>query len=173
MSSAYPKKIFSPDMELVRLVAPFAHRDALVELSIESMTLFECSDADTVVVAASMRDRLATDIGVWLSVGPDCSAQLCARDVKTLSYLVALRHVVIDAESRSVTHAEIVRALLTNDEVNFDNEIATIRSAYNRPAPPAPLTIWSAEGGTITSELAILRAERTLARDGAELTYFA
>jgi hypothetical protein len=173
MSSAYPKKIFSPEMELVRLVAPLAHRDALIDLSSESMTLFKCSDADTVVVVASMRDRLATEIGVWLSVGPDYSAQLCARDVKSLSHLVALRHVVIEAESRSFAHAEIVRALLTNDEVNFTNELATIRGAYNRPAPPAPLTVWSAEDGSITSDRAILHAERTAPRDGTELTYFA
>jgi hypothetical protein len=159
-------------MELVRLVAPLEQRDALVTLSLESNALFACSDADTVIVVASLRDRLTTDIGVWLRVSDDYSAQLCARDVKTLSHLLALRHVVIDAESRSSAHAEIVRALLTNDEVNFDSELATIRGAYNRPAPPSPLTVWSAEGDTLTSEHAIVRAGRSATRDGAALTYF-
>jgi hypothetical protein len=159
-------------MELVRLVAPLEHRGALVALSLESTTLFECSDADTVIVVASMCDGLTVDVGVWLRVSADYSAQLCARDVKTLSHLVALRHVVIDAESRSFAHAEIVRTLLTNDEVNFDNELATIRGAYNRPAPPSPLTVWSAEGDTLTSEHANLRVERSATRNGAELTYF-
>jgi hypothetical protein len=105
-------------------------------------------------------------------VNADYSAQLCARDVKTLSHLVALRHVVIEAESRSFAHAAIVRALLTNDEVNFDNELATIRGAYNRPAPPAPLTVWSADDNALTSELATLRFERSAERHGAALTYF-
>jgi hypothetical protein len=159
-------------MELVRLVAPLEHRDALVALSLASTALFDCSDADTVITVASLRDRLTTDVGVWLRVSADYSAQLCARDVKTLSHLVALRHVVIDAESRSRAHAEIVRALLTNDEINFTNELVTIRGAYNRPAPPAPLTVWSEEDGTLTSELSTLHAERSTTRDGAELTWY-
>jgi hypothetical protein len=159
-------------MELVRLVAPLAHRDALAALSHESTTIFSCSDADTVITVASMRDQLTTEIGVWLKVSANYSAQLCARDVKTLSHLVSLRHVVVDAETRSVDHAEIVRALLTDDEVNFANELATIRGAYNRPAPPAPLTVWSAEDGTLTSGIATLRIAQAAARDGAELTYF-
>jgi hypothetical protein len=160
-------------MELVRLVAPLAHRDALVTLSLESITVFDCSDADTVIVLASLREQLASEVGVWLRVGPGYSAQLCARDVKTLSHLVALRHVVIEAARHAAAHAEIVRALLTNDEVNFQNELASIRAAYNRPAPPAPITVWSHEEGTLTSELASLAATRSLTRDGAALTYFA
>jgi hypothetical protein len=159
-------------MELVRLVASLEHRDALVALSRDSTALFDCGDADTVIVVASLRERLTTEVGVWLRVSADYSAQLCARDVKTLSHLVALRHVVIDAESRSIAHAEIVRALLTNDEVNLDSELATIRGAYNRPAPPAPLTVWSAEDGTLTCETSTLRAERSTSHDGVELTYF-
>lgn len=160
-------------MELVRLVAPLEHRDALVTFSLASTTVFDCSDADTVIVLASLRDRLTAEIGVWLRVGDAYSAQLCARDVKTLSHLVALRHVVIEAARHAAAHAEIVRALLTNDEVNFDNELATIRAAYNRPAPPGPITVWCAEDGLLTSELSTLRATRSLAREGAALTYFA
>jgi hypothetical protein len=160
-------------MELVRLVAPFEQRDALVDVSHEATVLFHCSDADTVIVVASLSERLTTEVGVWLEVSADYSAQLCARDVKTLSHLVSLRHVVIDAPRRSAAHADIVRALLTDDEVNFDNELATIRGAYNRPAPPAPLTVWSAEDGVLTSELGVLHAGRAVTRDGAELTYFA
>ncbi len=158
-------------MELVRLVAPLAHRDALVVL-VTPETLFRCSDADSVIVTASLRDRLASPLGVWLSVNGDYSAQLCARDVKTLSHLVDLRHVVIEAEERSYLHAEIVRALLTNDEVNFTNELATIRGAYNRPAPPVAVSVWSADDGVLTSGDVSLRAGRTESRGHAELTYF-
>jgi hypothetical protein len=159
-------------MELVRLVVPLARRDALVTLSQQATTIFDCSDADTVLVAASMRGRLTHEIGVWLKVSADYSAQLCARDVKTLSHLVSLRHVVIDADRRSSAHAEIVRALLTNDEVNIANELADIRGAYNRPAPPPPIVVWSTAGATLTNDVATLRAERSVTRDGVELTYF-
>jgi hypothetical protein len=159
-------------MELARVVASLEHRDAFAALSHETTALFECRDADTVIVVASLCDQLTTDVGVWLSVSADYSAQLCARDVKTLSHLVSLRHVVIEAATRSSVHAEIVRALLTNDEVNFVNELATIRGAYNRPAPAAPLTVWSVDEGTLTSDGATLHAQRSVTLDGAELTYF-
>jgi hypothetical protein len=160
-------------MELVRLVAPLSERDALITLSKEATTLFRCSDADTVIVVASLADRLSVDVGVWLFVSASYSAQLCARDIKTLSHLVSLRHAVVEAETGSSEHAEIVRALLTNDEVNFDNELATIRGAYNRPAPPTPVTVWSVEDETLTRGTETLRRQRVESRDGVELTYFA
>jgi hypothetical protein len=160
-------------MELVRLVAPLARRDALIELSKESMTLFRCSDADTVIAISSLRDQLTGEVGVWLKVGTDYPAQLCARDVKTLSLLVDLRHVVIEAHSQSALHADIVRALLTNDEVNFENELATIEGAYNRPAPPAPLTVWSYEDETLTSERVALYVVRVEPFEGLDVAVFA
>ncbi|MGA7834642.1 MAG: hypothetical protein WCA31_05490 [Acidimicrobiales bacterium] len=158
-------------MELVRLVAPLARRDALVALATPE-TLFHCSDADTVIVTASLRDQLRGALGVWLRVSDDYSAQLCARDVKTLSHLVNLRHVAIEAEEKSPLYAEIVRALLTDDAVNFSNEVATIRGAYNRPAPPAPISVWSVDGEVLTNGGASLRARRTNSSRGADLTYF-
>ena len=112
-------------------------------------------------------------VGVWLCASASYSAQLCARDVKTLSHLVALDHVVIEAASGSAEHADIVRALLTNDEVNFENDLATIRGAYNRPAPPTPVTVWSAQEETLTSEAGVLRLQRVESRDALALTYFA
>jgi hypothetical protein len=160
-------------MELVRLDAPLSDRDALIALSKESMTIFSCRDGDTVIAVASLVDRLSAAVGVWLFPSASYQAQLCARDVKTLSHLVSLTHVVIEAPSGSSQHADIVRALLTNHEVNFDNDLVSIRGAYNRPAPPTPITVWSAEGETLTSDAATLRRQRAESRDGLELTYFA
>lgn len=158
-------------MELVRLTAPLAKRDALVAAP-PSTTLFQCRDADTVIVVASLAGRLSGEVGVWIEVGDSYSAQLCARDLKTLSHLVALRHAVIEASSRSFAHAEVVRALLSDDEVDFTNEVATIRGAYDRPAPPRPVTVWSFDDGRLTSELGSLSARRSESREGVELTYF-
>jgi hypothetical protein len=158
-------------MELVRLVAPLAERDELVSL-VTPETLIRCSDADTIIVAASLGDQLRGPLGVWLTVSADYSAQLCARDVKTLSHLVDLATVVIEADDRPFLCAEIVRALLTNDEVNFSNDLATIRGAYNRPAPPAPIAVWSFEDGVLASGGVSLRAGRTESRGAVQLTYF-
>ena len=56
---------------------------------------------------------------------------------------------VSSASSLSLIHisgAEVLEALLTNDEVNFANGVATIVGAYNRPAPPSPIAVWSWDG---------------------------
>lgn len=160
-------------MELVRLDAPLSDRAALIALAEASTTIFSCRDGDTVIAVASLADRLTAGVGVWLFASASYQAQLCARDVKTLSHLVLLTHVVIEAESGSSEHADIVRALLTNDEVNFHNDLVSIRGAYNRPAPPTPITVWSVEGATLTSDAGTLRFQRTESRDGLALTYFA
>jgi hypothetical protein len=160
-------------MELVRLDAPLSDRAALIPLSKESTTIFSCRDGDTVIAVASLADQLNSSVGVWLFASASYQAQLCARDVKTLSHLVSLTHVVIEAPSGSSQHADIVRALLTNHEVNFDNDLVSIRGAYNRPAPPVPITVWSAEGETLTSDAGTLRFQRSETRDGLALTYFA
>jgi hypothetical protein len=113
------------------------------------MVVLECSDADTVMAAATLGPELDRPIGVWLEVTPGYTAALCARDVATLSWLMDLEHVVIAASEKSRSHAEVVEALLTNDEVNFTNDVAGIAHAYNRPAPPKPITVWSFDGASV------------------------
>jgi hypothetical protein len=156
-------------MELVRLVAPLERRVDVARLSKVFTVLFQCSDADTVIGLSSTPGEL-DDCGVWLEVDDDYPAQLAARDVKTLSTIVPLRHAVIES-TRAREHAEVVRALLTNDEVNFTNDLATIRGAYNRPAPRQPLTVWWFDGALHSEdvELNVVRAEST---DAGELSYF-
>lgn len=105
-----------------------------------------CADATTVVAVASISEQLALPLGLWLDVTPEYPAALIARDVKTLSWLVDLAHVVISAPRDALQHADVVAALLTNDEVNFTNDVAHLEGAYNRPAPPRPVAIWSFDG---------------------------
>jgi hypothetical protein len=159
-------------MELVRLVAAKAQRDAVLRLANERTVLFRCADADTVVVAASMSGRLTRPLGVWLVVGESYPAQLAARDVATLAALVPLRHAVIEASSLSGEHADVVRALLTNDEVNFTNAVVSLVGAFNRPAPPSPLTVWSYDGSRLVDGERVLSPGRVEASDAGELTYF-
>jgi len=160
-------------MELVHLAAAELQRDEVVHVAQDHLILFECTDAETVLVCASLGDRLTTDVGVWLSVTNAYPAQLVARDVKTLSAIVPLRHVVVQSSERSKDHADVVRALLTNDEVNFTNDVATISGAFNRPAPPQPVTVWSHEDGRLVNGDTVLTKHSDEESDAGELTYFA
>ena len=76
-------------------------------------------------------------LGVWLVLSEDYSAQIAARDVATLSWLIALDTVVVSARVDRSPAREVLEALLTNDEVNLTNDVATLVGAYNRPAPPS------------------------------------
>jgi hypothetical protein len=159
-------------MELVRLVAALSERDAVLSIANERLVLFHCADADTVVVAASMSGRLSHPLGVWLIVDEASPAQLAARDVATLAALVPLSHVVIEAGSLAIEHADVVRALLTNDEVNFSNEVVSLVGAYNRPAPPSPITVWSYDGQRLVSGEHVLSPGRVDTDEVGAWTYF-
>ena len=110
--------------------------------------LFSCSDADSVMFLASLRGDLSSSVGIWLEVGNDYPAALCARDVATLSWLVDLREVVISGDDADA-QAEVVRAMLSDEEITFSNKVANIVGAYNRPPPPNPIRVWSYENGSL------------------------
>ena len=78
--------------------------------------LFSCSDADSVMCLASLRGELSSSVGIWLEVGNDYPAALCARDIATLSWLVDLREVVISGDDADA-QAEVVRAMLSDEEI--------------------------------------------------------
>jgi len=160
-------------MELVHLVATRSQRDQVVRMANEHLVLFQCADADTVLVAASFADRVRQHFGVWLEVTSAYPAQLAARDVATLAAIVPLRHVVVEAGENVTQHADVLRALLTNDEVNFSNDVATISGAYNRPAPPTPVTVWSYDDQRLVSGDDELSERGVEESDAGELTYFA
>lgn len=134
--------------ELTRLSAPFAHLGGVAAVVGEQVgpVVLSCRDANTVMAAASLQGQLERPVGVWLEVSPNYSASIAARDVATLSWLIDLEHVVISAEHHAREHADVVAALLSDDEVNFTNEVAVIAHAYNRPAPPKAVTVWSYDG---------------------------
>jgi hypothetical protein len=158
-------------MRLVRVVASSASSSVLTQFP-DTTPVFRCSDADTAIVLGSWSDAATRDVGVWLRVSDGYRAQIAARDVRTLSVLTDLRHVVIEAADRASEHADIVRALLSGEEVNLSNSVATLTHAFSRPAPPRPLTVWSYENSELKSPEGTLREVPAGAPGDAALTYF-
>jgi hypothetical protein len=114
-------------------------------------------DADTVTVLAGVSTEWAGSWGVWLRASEDYPAALIARDVKTLAVLMEIDHVVIEAANEARAHADVVTAMLSDDEVTLANSVANITAAYNRPAPPRPVCVWSVEGDTLVHKERVLR----------------
>jgi hypothetical protein len=158
-------------MRLVRVVASRASSSVVAEFT-DATPVFRCNDADSAIVLGSWSDALTREVGVWLRVTDGYRAQIVARDVRTLSVLMNLRHVVIEAADRSNEHADVVRVLLSGEEVNFANSVATLTHAFSRPAPPRPLTVWSYQSTELTSPEGTLREVPHDAPGDAELTYF-
>jgi hypothetical protein len=157
-------------MRLVRVDASRVSSRALMDVA-DATPVFRCTDADTAIVLASWSDALTSDVGVWLRVTDGYRAPIATRDVRTLSVLMNLRHVVIEAD-RASEHADVVRALLSGEEVNLSNSVATLTHAYSRPAPPRPFTVWSYENGELTSPERTLREVAREATSDARLIYF-
>jgi hypothetical protein len=143
-------------MALVRLDVRFESLDALANYANDNHVVVSIIDADTIVALGSMHDDLASPIGVWLEVSENYSPQLAARDVATLSWIVPLDTVVVSGDSPEAS-AQVLEALLTNDEVNFTNAVATLSGAYNRPAPPNPIAVWSFDGSQLRHGDRVLR----------------
>jgi hypothetical protein len=159
-------------VRLVRLLTTLEAARDFESLHDEPTPLFECSDANTAIVLASLRDHLSREVGVWLSVSEEYPAQMATRDVRTLAVLMDLRHVVIEAADRVYEHAEIVRALLSGEEVNLSNSVATLTHVVSRPVPPRSITVWGFESGQLVSPEVTLGAATTHRHRTSELTYF-
>lgn len=132
-------------MDVVRLDVHFNALDALVSYAGARHVVVNIIDADPVIALGSLSHQLTEPLGVWLELSEEYSAPLAARDVATLSWLVPLDAVVVSA-ARADSNAEVIEALLTDDEVNFANDVVTLVGAYNRPAPPSPIAVWSWDG---------------------------
>ena len=158
-------------MTLVRLDVRFVALDALVKEANSRHVVVALTDADPIVTLGSLHDRLTKPLGVWLELSEDYSDPMAGRDVATLSWLVPLDTVVVSAASAEGS-AQVVEALLTNDEVNFTNGVATLVGAYNRPAPPAPIAVWSWDGALLRHGDEVLReASSASSPDFDETTY--
>lgn len=162
-------------MELERLTISLADLDFVVSAAIEceAPVVVRCLDGDVIIALGFLGDRLTKAVGVWLDVSEGYPSQLAARDVATLSWLVRLEHVVISAARDAEAHADVVRALLTNDEVNFANEVATLSGAYNRPAPPYEVKVWSSNGPVVRDGDRELRIGAVRSTEAGELARFA
>jgi hypothetical protein len=158
-------------MRLTRLVVNFDTLDKYAGAPNFHDVVVSVADADTVIAVGAMHDRLRYPLGVWLEISEDYSAQMAARDVATLSWLAELERVVVSS-SNAVAHARVLEALLTNDEVNFSNDVATLVGAYNRPAPPAPIAVWSWDGSTMRHGDEVLREDFSGSNAGMDVTVF-
>jgi hypothetical protein len=150
-------------MALVRLNVRFDNLGALVDYASAHHVVASVLDADTIVALSSLHDALKAPVGVWLELSEDYSAQMAARDVKTLSWLVTLDTVVVSG-AHAEASAQVLEALLTNDEVHFTNGVATIVGAYNRPAPPQPIAVWRFDGESLR------RGEEVLGEASSDVT---
>jgi len=159
-------------MELVHLAAVLDRLDDVVDRAARTSMVFSCSTGDTVIAAAALEGRLRRPLGLWLDVSEDYPAQMAARDVATLSRLIEIDHVVIASRSLAVERADVVRALLTEDEVNFSNAAATLVGAFNRPAPPQPITVWNFDGHALRNTVNVLVRAVTTSDAVGETTTF-
>ena len=143
-------------MALVRLAVRLGDLDALAQYANAHRVVVTVRDADTIIALGSLHDSLERPIGVWLGLSEDYSPQMAARDVATLSWLVPLDTVVVSSPGVEA-RAQVLEALLTDDEVNFTNDVATLVGAYNRPAPPRPVTVWRWDGTLLRHGDEVLR----------------
>jgi len=157
-------------MTLVRLDVRFDALNAFVG-EVNDHVVVSITDADTIIALGSLHGRLQRPMGVWLELSEDYSAQMAARDVATLSWLISLDTVVVSAPSAEAS-AQVLEALLTNDEVNFSNGVATLVGAYNRPAPPTPVAVWSFDGTHLRRGDEVLREASREMNDAGEVTTY-
>ena len=110
-------------------------------------TIFR-SGLDVCVLVAAAEPR--GPVGVWLTLSEGYPASLAARDVKTLSHLVDLSEVVLDAPAPDAA-AEVVEALLDGGPVSLRNAAGELVDAYSLPVPPRPITLWRHVGATLVT----------------------
>ena len=89
----------------------------------------------------------------------------------TLSWLVELDHVVVEATNDAEAHADVVRALLTDDEVNFTNDVATLVAVPTTVRRRrARLPVWSSTATCWATATRRQRARRRRVVTQGELT---
>jgi hypothetical protein len=158
-------------MRLVRFITG-RQTSAVAAFGDDVVPIYRCADGDTAIAFASWCQHVTRDVGVWLRVSPDYPPQIAARDVRTLSVLSDLRHVVIEAPDRVGEYAQVVRVLTGGHEVTFSNSVATLTQVVSRPTPRPPLTVWSYENRRLTSDQGTLLEGKSHHAPPAQLTYF-
>ena len=99
----------------------------------------------TTVILAALADELRRPVVVWLVLDDQYGAPLAARDIGTLCWLTEVSGVIVSRPSGQVQeNAHVVAALLSRDDVTLSVGDVTLTSAFNRPLPPRPPTVWAA-----------------------------
>ena len=158
-------------MALVRLDTRFDALDEFVARANAHHVVVSVRDADTIVTLGSLHDRLTRPVGAWLELSENYSAQMAARDVATLSWLIALDTVVVSSPTAQ-SSSQVLEALLSDDEVNYTNGVATLVGAHNRPAPPSPIAVWRWDGTTLRHGEEVLREASSESSDAGDATTF-
>ena len=80
-----------------------------------------------------------------------------------------------DAASATLARerAALLVAMLSDDRIDLRNDAATIVGAYNRPAPPSPITVWGWDGTVLAGAEGERRVTSSTLVDGLEVTTFA
>jgi hypothetical protein len=158
-------------MAPIRLEVDFETLNLIADAANVHHVVVSVRDADPIIALASLHDRVTRPLGVWLELSEDYSAQMAARDVATLSWLVPLESVVVSSPNARAS-AQVLEALLTDDEVNFTSGEATLVGAYNRPAPPSPVAVWSWDGTTLRHGDEVRREAFSGSSDTGDVTVF-
>jgi hypothetical protein len=107
-------------------------------------TVVDFEGAPAAMLVAASAARWPGPIAICQTVGGDVASSLIARDLKTLSWLVELAGVVLLAEpDEALSHAALISALTTRDDVSMENSAGKLAGAWNRPRPAQELTIWA------------------------------
>ncbi len=158
-------------MILLRLVVALAQRHQAAP-HFAPGDLLEVKGGDAVMVLASMPQGFTFDVGLWWCVDQDHPAALLARDLSTLSHLRRLSRIVVESDNARL-QAEVVSALLSDREVNFSNGAATLRRAYNRPAPAHPIEVGYCERDEVRLAKETLRVHSREPRPWGEIVTYA
>jgi len=120
------------------------------------VTIFRVTDSDPVIAAAAVGER-NDSWGLWLEVSTKYPPQIAARDLKTLSHLTNLTHVVLSGEHADEAR-DVVVAMLAGGPVRATTVWGVLHDATNYPGVAHPLTVWSTDADGVLSADETLRA---------------
>jgi hypothetical protein len=113
----------------------------------EELLTFEALKGDLAIEWSVLPEKPPA---IVMNPSEEYSAALCARDLATMAHLGPLSTVVIVGTPEA---AAMIDALLTGDAITMSNSAGTLISAYNRPPPPRPLTIFVSVDGERVSRV--------------------
>jgi len=113
----------------------------------EELIAFEAVNGNLAIEWSALTDKPAAIVVIPTQ---EYLPALCARDLATMAHLGPLSTVVIVGTPEA---ADMIDALLTGDAITMSNAAGKLTSAYNRPPPPRPLTIFVSVDGERVSRV--------------------